>query len=115
MGENKSFRRAYLLDLPSFYQKVVGGTGATPLCNLKRKTKRTVALFRASAVVRQYHFPKGNILGARLFEDGCGGKLTKADVLAPTLWGKIKNKNKTPAFGPEFCCILERERGKEEE
>ena len=106
MGENKSFR-------PPF-SKGGGGTGATPLCNLKRKTKRTVVLFCASAAVRQYHFPKGNILGARLFEDGCGGKLAKANGQAPTLWGKIKNKNKTPAFGPEFCCILERERGKEE-
>ncbi|MFQ9886223.1 MAG: hypothetical protein ACLRXW_08610 [Negativibacillus massiliensis] len=83
MGENKSFR-------PPF-PKGGGGTGATPLCNLKRKTKRTVVLFCASAAVRQYHFPKGNILVARSFENGAKRLFAAVDGNF-ILWEKSRTK-----------------------
>ena len=62
LEQNKSFRRAYLLDLPSFYQKVVGvdsinavGNAPVTLQN-KIKMDRGRELFRyCRTSVRQRH------------------------------------------------------------
>ena len=51
LEQNKSFRRAYLLDLPSFFQKIMGGE--TPVTLHKKTNKTFVAECRFGAAARQ--------------------------------------------------------------